>query len=149
MDRAQAYEKLKKYGQEHVLRYYDELSGEEKNALLSQIEDTDFSILAHAAHPHVETGKGKVTPLGALELDQIRANGDRYRAAGLKAIREGKVGAVLLAGGMGTRLGSDDPKCMYDIGITHPVYIMERLISNLKDVVREAGVTVPLFVMTS
>ena len=57
---------------------------------------------------------------------------------------------MLLAGGMGTRLGSDNPKCMYDIGITRHVYIMQRLIENLMDVVREAdGTFVPLFIMTS
>ena len=36
-----------------------------------------------------------------------------------------------MAGGMGTRLGSDAPKGMYNIGITKDVYIFERLICNL------------------
>ena len=35
--------------------------------------------------------------------------------------------ALLLAGGMGTRLGSDKPKGMYNIGETKDVYIFEDL----------------------
>ena len=145
----QALEKLAQFGQEHVLQYYGELPAEEQEALLNQISETDFSVVKYAAAPKAGAAQGVITPLSALELSEIREKEAQYREAGLEAIRAGKVGAVLLAGGMGTRLGSDDPKCMYDIGLTHPVYIMERLIANLDEVVKAAGVTVPLFIMTS
>ena len=56
---------------------------------------------------------------------------------------------MLLAGGMGTRLGYDEPKGMYDIGITKSVYIFERIISNLLDVVQKASAWIHLFIMTS
>ena len=39
-----ALEVLKKYGQEHVLAYYDELNDEEKQSLLLQIGEIDFSM---------------------------------------------------------------------------------------------------------
>ena len=57
--------------------------------------------------------------------------------------------AFLLACGMGTRLGSDDPKGMYNIGLTKNVYIFERIISNLLDIVRETDTWIHLFIMTS
>jgi len=50
---------------------------------------------------------------------------------------------------MGTRLGSDDPKGMYNVGLTRELYIFECLINNLMDVVKQAGEYVHLFVMTS
>lgn len=145
----QAKEKLHRAGQEHVLAYYEELTKEQKELLLSQIEDTDFGVLASVKDHKGGTVRGKITPLAAMELPQIEAEHEKYKEKGLKAIRKGKVGAVLLAGGMGTRLGSDHPKGMYNIGITKDVYIFQRLIENLLDVVKEAEAYVPLYVMTS
>lgn len=143
-----AYAKLEKYGQLHVLKYYDSLTEEEKQALLIQIDELDFSVLARAKNPHV-VPRGKISPIRSMELPEIDKNRKHYEQVGLEEIRAGKVAAVLLAGGMGTRLGSDDPKCMYDIGITHPVYIMQRLVENLQEVNEAAGTTVPFFIMTS
>ena len=145
----QAKEKLHRAGQEHVLAYYEKLTKEQKELLLSQIEDTDFGVLASVKDHKGGTVRGKITPLAAMELSQIEAEHEKYKEKGLEAIRKGKVGAVLLAGGMGTRLGSDHPKGMYNIGITKDVYIFQRLIENLLDVVKEAEAYVPLYVMTS
>ena len=145
----EAYQKLEKYGQLHVLKYYDELDEAQKAGLLQQIDETDFSILRFLDHRDDALTEGRISPIGAMELDEIERRKEEFTAIGLDAIRQGKAAAVLLAGGMGTRLGSDDPKCMYDIGLTHPVYIMQRLVENLMDVVRAAGVYVPFFIMTS
>lgn len=144
----EAKEKLVKYGQEHVLKYYDSLNEEEKSMLLTQIDETDFSVIDNLKHKD-EAKKGVITPLGAMEIPQIEQRKDEFRNIGIKAIKEGKAGAVLLAGGMGTRLGSDDPKGMYNIGITKDVYIFQRLIENLMDVVKMADAWIPLYVMTS
>ncbi|MCH5344789.1 MAG: UTP--glucose-1-phosphate uridylyltransferase [Acetatifactor sp.] len=145
----QAKEKLAKYGQEHVLKYYEELSETEKQTLLDQIEATDMSILEACKHKGDLAKKGVITPLAAMQLNEIEANRDSFTETGLAAIRAGKVGAVLLAGGMGTRLGSDDPKGMYNVGLTRELYIFECLINNLMDVVRQADTWIHLFVMTS
>lgn len=145
----QAKEKLVKFGQEHVLKYYDELSEAQKQELLDQIEATDMSILEACKHKEDLAQKGVITPLAAMELSEIEANKESFTATGLKAIRAGKVGALLLAGGMGTRLGSDNPKGMYNVGLTRDLYIFECLINNLMDVVRQADAWIHLFVMTS
>ena len=142
----QAYEKLERFGQTHLLKYWDELSPEQKTALIEQISDTDFSVVRIGKSDEV---RGEITPIPVTELEDIEANKAEYKAAGLEEIRAGKVGAVLLAGGMGTRLGSDGPKGVYNIGITHDVFIFERLIRNLMDVTDEAGCFVHLFIMTS
>lgn len=144
-----AKEKLKTYGQEHVLQYFDTLSETEKEALLQQIDETDFSVTKQIAAGNEEQPRGVITPIDALTLPEIQANAEAFTESGLEAIRAGKVAAVLLAGGMGTRLGSDDPKGMYDIGLTKPVYIFERIIRNLFDVVDQSGTWIHLFIMTS
>lgn len=149
MNRQEAEQKLQHFGQDHILKYYDELSAQEQEALLKQIEETDFSVLNGIKNGKKEQQRGVITPLAAMQLTEIEAKKQQFKESGLQAIREGKVGAVLLAGGMGTRLGSDNPKGMYNIGITKEVYIFQRLIENLMEVVKEAGCFVPLYVMTS
>lgn len=148
MNYEEAYEKLERHGQLHVLKYYDGLPEEKKAALLGQIESLDFSILQYCKE-NTTNQKGEIAPLVAMQLPEIEKKKEKYTKIGIEEIRQGKVAAVLLAGGMGTRLGSDHPKGMYDIGLTRPVYIFQRIIENMLDVVRQAEGWVRLFVMTS
>ena len=149
MTLSQAKEKLEKYGQQHLLKYYDELTEKGKEDMLSQIEATDMDVLESCKHKEELVKKGEITPLKAMQLPEIQANRETFTAKGLEAIRAGKVGAVLLAGGMGTRLGSDNPKGMFNVGLTRELYIFECIINNLLDVVHQAEAWVHLFVMTS
>lgn len=149
MEYQEAMAKLRRYGQEHVLAYYEELDDVKKEALLSQIEDTDFSMLSLCKEEREEIKRGKISPLAAMQLKEIEKRKEAFTTLGLKALKAGKIGAVLLAGGMGTRLGSDDPKGVYNIGITKDVYIFQRLIENLTDVVNKVESWIPLYVMTS
>lgn len=143
-----ALETIKKYGQEQLLRFESELTDEQKNKLYSQIESLDFDLLKNIEEKPA-LNKGVISPLKAMELIEINAYREELKNIGLDAIRNGKVGAVMLAGGMGTRLGSDDPKGMYNVGITRKLYIFQCLINNLFDVVHESGSYIPLFIMTS
>ena len=140
---------LKEHGQEHIFEAYQKLDDKGKEKLAAQIERIDWSIVEMAGHKELSQERGKLEPLSALEVTQIEENKAKYEEIGLGAIRAGKVGAVLLAGGQGTRLGSDGPKGKYNIGLTKEVYIFERLIRNLMDVTDKAGCFVPLYVMTS
>ena len=145
----EAYDKLEKYGQLHVLKYFEDLSGYEKEELIAQIENTDFEVLKQCEHKEELNPRGKITPIGVMQLPEIDEKREEFTKIGLQAIREGKVGAVLLAGGMGTRLGSDAPKGVYNIGLTKDVFIFQRLVENLMDVVHQADTWIPLYVMTS
>ncbi len=145
----EAYDKLEKYGQLHVLQYYDELSGHEKEALLEQIMGTDLAMLAQCLHKEELNPRGEITPIEVMKLAQIEERRDEFVQAGLDAIRAGKIGAVMLAGGMGTRLGADVPKGTYNIGLTKEVYIFQRQVENLLDVVHQAEAWIPLYVITS
>lgn len=149
MNYNEAYAKLEKYGQLHVLKYYDELTSEGQKALLRQIEDTDMEVLSLCPHRNEPAERGKITPLAVMQLPEIKEKKEEFTSAGIDAIKAGKVGAVLLAGGMGTRLGSDAPKGVYNIGITKEVYIFQRLIENLLDVVNLTDTWIHLFIMTS
>lgn len=144
-----AKKKLEKYGQEQVLNFFDELSYVEKQTLIAQIETTDMDIISAVDNREELVAKGEFAPLSAMEIDEINANYDSFKKIGIEEIKAGHIGAVLLAGGMGTRLGSDNPKGMFNVGITRDLFIFECLVNNLMDVVKEAGEYIHLFVMTS
>ncbi len=147
MSYEQAKEKLNKIGQQHLLKYYEELSEAEQKALIEQILETDFQVINQKTI--VAADGATVSPLRAMTLDEIAQRKEEFTAGGIEAIRQDKVAAVLLAGGMGTRLGSDAPKGVYDIGITKPLYIFECLINNLLKVVKQADHYIYLLIMTS
>ncbi|MBR1830966.1 MAG: UDPGP type 1 family protein [Ruminiclostridium sp.] len=148
MNYEEARKKMSDIGQEHVFRFFDELSDIQKESLIKQIAETDFSVLRRINHGAGDE-RGVFAPLAAMQRSEIEAREQELHDVGVKTIKEGKTAALLLAGGMGTRLGSDDPKGMYDIGLTKPVYIFERIISDLLDVVRETDTWIRLFIMTS
>lgn len=149
MDLKTAKELLESHGQEHLLRFYGELSESEKTGLLEQIAGIDFSTLENLSKRDQADARGKLEPLSAVEIAEIEVKKEEFRVVGLNAIREGKVGAVLLAGGQGTRLGLDRPKGVLNVGLTKELYLFECLVGNLMDVTKEAGVFIPLYVMTS
>lgn len=149
MNYEQAREKLSAQGQEHLLKYYAELSPQQQQQLLEQIDITDFSMISKLEIYKNGEARGEITPLAAMQLSQIQEKKQELTQIGIDAIQKGKVGAVLLAGGMGTRLGSDAPKGVYNIGLTKEVFIFQRLIENLMDVVKQTDAWVPLYIMTS
>ncbi len=148
MTREKAIEVLEKAGQAHVMKGFDNLSKEKQEAFLEQIENinwSDFELIG--GDSNVVRGEFSVPP--AIEIPEIESRKAEFEAAGIDAIKKGEVAAVLLAGGMGTRLGFDLPKGCYNVGQTHDLFIFECLINNLMDVVKEAGAFVPLYIMTS
>lgn len=127
----------------------DRNTAEQNEELKRHLNGIDWSILEHIKRKETVNERGVFAPLEAVEVEEIRARGEEFHDIGLKAIKEGKVGAVLLAGGQGTRLGLDRPKGTLNIGIDRELYLFEQLIRNLMDVTDEAGVYVPLYIMTS
>ncbi len=137
---------LELHGQQHLLKYIH--SETEKRELAAQLAAVDWEMLARFRNTEGEA-RGEISPVFGLRRAEIERRRKEYEAIGAEAVRAGKVAAVLLAGGQGTRLGSDAPKGTYDIGLTHSVTIFARLMENLADTVRRCGAYVPLFIMTS
>ena len=149
MNYNEAKTKLDNYNQGHVFKFYEELTNGQKEALINQVEATDFEIIKHSCeNKHADT-KGVISPISVMTVDEIAREKAAFDKKGLEAIKAGEVAAVLLAGGMGTRLGSDAPKGVYNIGITKDLYIFECLVQNLMQVVGETKTYIHLFIMTS
>ena len=133
----------------YVNKQLEQLPEEKKKVLQNKLDAVDWSILKEIERRATVTERGAFAPLEAVEIDEIEKRADEFKKLGLKTLRDGKVGLVLLAGGQGTRLGFDQPKGTVNIGLTKEIYIFECLMNNLMQVVKEAGVFIPLYIMTS
>ena len=150
MDYQSAKALLEEKGQLQLLKYYDELDETGKNNLLTAIENINWDFEEALKNPVDMSGKDRdIHPIAGLRQAEIQRRKAEFETVGVEAVKAGKVAAVLLAGGMGTRLGVDGPKGAYDIGITKPLYIFEQQMKNLMEVTEKCGVTVPLYIMTS
>ncbi|CAI9090627.1 OLC1v1025442C2 [Oldenlandia corymbosa var. corymbosa] len=117
-------ERLKDYGQEDVFALWDELSAEERDFLVKDIESLDVSridriIRCSFNSQGLPAAAIEPVPEGSVSTLEERTMEDRERwwNMGMKAISEGKLGVLLLSGGQGTRLGSSDPKGCFNIGL--------------------------------
>ena len=84
-----------------------------------------------------------------MSLDEIALELEEDKRIGLEALKDGKLACILLAGGMGSRLGFDKPKGIYNIGVNKNLSIFECQMNTLKEVVKECGAYIHLFIMTS
>lgn len=136
------------HGQSHLMRDYMQWNEAERKQFEQQIGQIDWSIF-ESMNAVWEENSGDISPIEGLSLREIETHRSEYLKIGTEAIRQGKIIAVLLAGGQGTRLGTSSPKGTYNIGITRPLYIFEQLIDNLKKVCTQCNAYVPLLIMTS
>jgi len=159
--------RLLPFGQEHLLRYWNELDQAEKMSLAGQIGKIDLELLRKI---YLETTpssagakvSGSETPQSASGTDAVLRplKGEAWenfpideRAsmanAGMRALREGKVAAFLVAGGQGTRLGHQGPKGTFDIGLPSRKSLFQLQAERLWKLGRMAGKPIPWYIMTS
>lgn len=143
---------LKKYGQEHLLNHYETLNEIQQKNLLNQIEEIDFELvnsLYQSTKKGTKHSEDEITPIDYLDKYKLNDKYKYFENIGKKAIREGKLAAVTMAGGQGTRLGHNGPKGTYDIGLDSHKSLFELLCDGLKEEGKKYDVTIPWFIMTS
>ncbi len=150
------YETAKKYaqrfGQEHVLHFYETLSEAEKAQLLRSIQQTDFetALSLYQKADVIPAPPGEIRPYSAVDKSKLsKAERSHYADLGLIAMAEGKYAAVTMAGGQGTRLEFDGPKGIYDIGLPSHKSLFEIGLDTLKRKSLQIGRTIPWYIMTS
>ena len=144
---------LEKYNQEHILKSYERLDDENKEKLLDQILRVDFEQIMNLyekTKEKIEFKDSIIEPLPSIDseslLEQERA---KYLEVGEEIIKNGKLAAVTMAGGQGTRLGHNGPKGTYDLGLSSHKSLFEILCDGLKETWNKYGVAVPWYIMTS
>jgi UDP-N-acetylglucosamine pyrophosphorylase len=144
-----------RHGQEHLLRFYDGLDASGQDALLDQILSVDFDRLAAlhrglVKHQHAVAARETIEPLRAKAWEDFSvAERGALSNLGMRALREGKVAAFLVAGGQGTRLGHNGPKGVFDIGLPSRKSLFQLQAERILRLSRQAGKTIPWYIMTS
>ena len=96
-----AKEILKKYNQEHLLAFYDKLTQEKKEKLINQILNINFEQI----NKPIEKDEAKIEPITYIDKNNISDEERKhYKNLGIEEIKKGKLAAVTMAGGQGTRL---------------------------------------------
>lgn len=153
-DFEKAAQLTEEYGQQQLLVYYKDLSPDEQEALIQDILETDFELMKHlyetAGQSPVVTDHLQLEPMPCADATsmspQERENLERM---GMTVLLKGKMAALTMAGGQGTRLGHDGPKGTYDIQLPSHKSLFEIQCDGLKKVSIEAGRVVPWYIMTS
>lgn len=120
---------LEKFGQEHLVKFWDEIDSKQRQQLQQELDELNFSELQSFYERVTGTNENengekldeKLQPIEDSQFLSIRGTSSQlikeYEAEGLARIAESQVGVLLLAGGQGTRLGFSHPKGMYDVGL--------------------------------
>lgn len=148
-----AKEILAKYGQEHLLKKYNELSEKEQNKLLDEILTMDFrqiEELYKSTKTKVNFENDSLEPISHITKSELsKEQLEEYKNIGEQVIKQGKLAVVTMAGGQGTRLGHNGPKGTYDLGLPSHKSIFEILCDNLKLAKETYNVDIPWYLMTS
>ena len=151
MNYTEAERLLKSCGQEHVLAYWKRLAKNERKELLAQVATIEPKSLKQCAAA-LETGGDRFDSSTGLAPKVAELSGAALKkaiAAGEKELRAGRVAALLVAGGQGSRLGYDGPKGCFSIG---PITGAPLFYFHARKILARSiryGATIPFYVMTS
>lgn len=149
-----ACEKLKKYKQEHIIDYLDNLDNKPKEELLEQILKLDFDLITKLYEDTKKTQEihsGNIEPINYINKENILQDEvEELETLGSKIIENDQYAVITMAGGQGTRLGFNGPKGTYKLDIgKNGKFIFEILAETLKKSKEKYGVIPYWYIMTS
>lgn len=161
--------KLAPYGQEHVLTFWDELTGGQRHSLAAEInqinlEDIHVLFTKRSTPPLSASLIEKAQELTTFRLSDLRERIDGHSswdaggagitpqeaiAAGENALRQGKLAVAVVAGGQGTRLDFLHAKGIYPIGPLSGVSLFQIHVERILAMSKKYGVKIPFCIQTS
>ncbi len=151
-------ELLRLHAQEHLLAFYDQLTGRQKQQLLDGINRLDFSAVGHWIENYVRTN-GDVgipdhfepapsypaVPWGPKQQEKYV----QARQRGTDLISAGRVAAFVVAGGQATRLGFDGPKGDFPISPVRDKTLFGIFAETILAARKKYYTPIPWYIMTS
>jgi len=152
-NKEEAEQLLKKYGQQHLLSFYEQLSEKEQEEFLRQIKHIDYDLvenLYELTKAKINLGEQKIEPMEYIDKSKLsKEELENYKKIGEELIKNNQYAVVTMAGGQGTRLGHKGPKGTYNLGLESNKSIFEILCDNLKSAREQYNVSIPWYIMTS
>ncbi len=157
-------QKLAPIGQEHLVGFWQRLSAAQREVLAAQIDEIDVEVFRELQADYRQrksTGgqeksqwaelaaRADSPPAMRLDGSGVNFSPREARDRGEELLRAGQVAMILVAGGLGTRLGFDQPKGLFELGPISKRTLFQILIELLLAAGRRYGVRIPLYVMTS
>jgi len=157
MDITSLRKNLAAIGQESALRFYDQLSVDSQRMLRDQLLALDLEAINELVETQVKVKAAIALPTDIKPADAFPHVPDSsHRQLYLDAekqghtlLRAGKIGAFLVAGGQGTRLGYDGPKGEYPVTPIKNKPLFQVFSEQLTAWSAHAGRTIPWYIMTS
>ncbi len=139
-------------GQGHIFKYWSWLSSQDKHTFIEQLARIDWPqinrLIDLALNPQKKV-KQKIEPVEVITLKDRQQRDARVLPLGERALRDGKVGVCLVAGGQGSRLGFDGPKGCFPITPVQKKSLFQLHAEKIKAVSLKYGITLPWYIMTS
>ncbi len=145
---------LKEYGQEHIIKFLENLNPQEKEELENQILKIDFHQLTELyenAKKPVEIKENKIEKIDYIDKQKMNIiQREELADLGGSIVSSGKYAVVTMAGGQGSRLEHPGPKGTFRLDVYGKgKYLFEILVDNLKEANKRYQTTIPWYIMTS
>lgn len=154
----QLQSELENVGQEQLLRFWNDLDDAGKEQLAGQLEKIDFGNMDKLIREYVlqrpktgipaDLGPAPFFPLAPRDEEEKSLYAEAL-ARGEEMLRAGRVAALTVAGGQGTRLGFDGPKGTYPIAPVSNKTLFQYFAESLKRYGEKYGKPITWYIMTS
>lgn len=152
-----ATKKLKQHGQEHLMRFVDQLTRDQRLQLLQDVESLDLTLVDRLTRQFIHAQSPDELPDRILPAPYYPADPPPDRAAeyeqalqrGERLIAEHKVAAFTVAGGQGTRLNFDGPKGDVPATPVRNKTLFRVFAESIRAVQRRYNCSIPWYIMTS
>jgi len=141
------HQQIDALNQQHILKHWESLTQEERSTLAEQLLTIDldtFTKLQRALKKE-KRAQGDYLP---LEKHFLSGSEDK-RKIGRELIASGRVGCIIMAGGMGTRLRFNGPKGMYPITLVQKKNLFQFFADRILAAGKFYGRELPVAIMTS
>ncbi|MDE0960159.1 MAG: UTP--glucose-1-phosphate uridylyltransferase [Planctomycetota bacterium] len=144
--------KIHEAGQEHLFDDWDQLDSATRHSLLEDLHRIDLGFIQQLIRDHLDASASEAPIAAPTPPDWIPLSDPRHSAArqrGLEALQRGEVAVMMVAGGVGTRLGHPGPKGSFPILPISGGTLFQIFAESLLRLQKKVGRPIHWIIMTS